>query len=123
MLYIYITVKEQVLSSRGCLRRVPLVTCPKKKELSSSQSSSLVERTRKCPRAGLGFSGRAVRAFVPPAAGLPRRRHNQYVSPRPPALPPSALACHALAFLAGSRLFLGSWEGSGSKRALSLHPP
>ena len=53
-----------VLSSRGRLRRVPLVTCPER-ALSSSQSSSLVERTRKCPGAGLGFSGRAVRAFVP----------------------------------------------------------
>lgn len=52
-----------------------------------SQSSSILERPRKCPR-GAGLSGRAVRAFVPPAAGLPRRRHSQYVSPGPPALPP-----------------------------------
>lgn len=92
-------VKEQY-SLRPLSREAPRVTCPKR-ELSSSQSSNLPERTRKCPRAGVSYSGRAVSAFVPPAAGLPRCPHSQYVSPRPPGLPPPALACHALPFLAG----------------------
>lgn len=90
----------------------PRVTCPDW-EVSSSPSSGLPEKTRKCPAAGAGPSGRAVRAFVPPAGGLPRRRHSQYVSPRPPALPAPALACHALPFVAGSRLPLGYRAGSG----------
>lgn len=86
-----------------------------------SRSSSLPERTRKCPGAGAGFSGRAVRAFVPPVARLPRRPLSQYVSPRPPAFPPPALACHALPFLIWSWLLLGSRAGSGKKRAPFLY--
>lgn len=93
----------------------PRVTCPNS-EISSSPSSGLPERTRKCPGARAGPSGRAVRAFVPPAAGLPRRRHSQYVSPRPPALPPLAHACHALPLVAKSWLPFGSRAGFGGKR-------
>lgn len=79
----------------------------------------LPERTRKCLGAGAGSSGRAVRAFVPPVAAIPRRPLSQYVSPRPPALPPPALACHALPFLAWFWLPFGSRAGSGKKRVPS----
>lgn len=103
------------LPPRPRLPSAPRVTWPNG-ELSSSPSSGLPERTRKCPGAGAGPSGRAVRAFVPPAAGLPRRRHSQYVSPRLPALPPPALACHALPSVAGSWLPLGSRAGYRGKR-------
>lgn len=89
------------MNSIGVTRQssAPRITCSNG-GLPASQSSNLPERTRKCPGAGAGPSGWAVRAFVPPVAGLPRRPVSQYVSLRPPALPPPALACHALPFVA-----------------------
>ncbi|KAK2492962.1 hypothetical protein MC885_020828 [Smutsia gigantea] len=53
----------------------PQVTCPAGGgERPPSSSSNLPEKTRKCFEGRTRPSGRAVRAFVPPAAGLPRRR-------------------------------------------------
>lgn len=51
--------------------------------------------------------------FCPSGGRAPAAPPQQYVSPRPPALPPPALACHALLLVAGSRLPLGSRAGSG----------
>lgn len=107
------SLKRPSLSKAGPLS-TPRVTCPNE-DKSSSQSSTVLERARKCPGAGTGASGLAACAFVPPAAGLPRRRHSQYVSPGPSALPPRALPATPFPSRPGPgcpRVSGGIWENA-----------
>lgn len=102
--------------------RGSLVTCPKE-GIPSSQSSNFPESHRKCPGVGAGLSGQAVCAFVPLAAGLPRRRDSQYVSPGPPALPPPS-PCLPRPSLLGPVLAApwvsgGTWEKACPPHTLS----